>query len=570
MTIPFKGYKHNTYTLNNLNVVRIDDGVDIVSSPSISGLGSVELNKDRVNYFSGGIRFQKVSSIDSITIKIKWITDDWADYDYLYVRVYDDANNKIFEKSYGNPDAEGTLTEFDWVTDSFTVGVSGGYIELYLTTDDVYPSKCYVDLSTEVYSTTTYEYDAESTSTKGETLDSRIEKYRFTKTIAEALDEVEAYPYYSLSGQTYGFVKWADGIIALRRSVTSQSYLESLYAPVFLWKTFHHDNRRTGYQPLFYSTIYFGSNDSYLYALNIDGSLKWKFKADNWIEVAPSIGKDGTIYFGCDDYYLYALNPDDGSLKWKFKTDYFVWSTPAIGDDGTIYFGSYDYYFYALNPDGTQKWRFDCGDYVGTSPAIGDDGTIYVGSHNLWLWAFNPDGSVKWKYYAQDSVGNPAIGDDGTIYFNAGISHYFDAVNPDGTLKWALDTGAPNSTPAIGDDGTIYVGSWNNRLYAINPDGTVKWYFPTGNWINTVPAIGKDGTIYFGCDDYYLYAINPNGTLKWKYKTGNYVRASPVIDRDGTIYFGSNDSYLYALNVDGSLKWKFKTGDKVGSSPALA
>ncbi|MDN5325305.1 MAG: hypothetical protein PWP02_1024, partial [Thermosipho sp. (in: thermotogales)] len=56
---------------------------------------------------------------------------------------------------------------------------------------------------------------------------------------------------------------------------------------------------------------------------------------------SPAIGADGTIYVGSDDDYLYAINPD-GSLKWKI---YGINNSPAIDSDGTIYVGgTFDLY----------------------------------------------------------------------------------------------------------------------------------------------------------------------------------------------------------------------------------
>ena len=65
------------------------------------------------------------------------------------------------------------------------------------------------------------------------------------------------------------------------------------------------------------------------------------------INVSPAIGADGTVYVGSDDHHLYAINPD-GTLKWKFQTGYTVWSSPAIGSDETVYIGSNDNYLYAI------------------------------------------------------------------------------------------------------------------------------------------------------------------------------------------------------------------------------
>ena len=105
----------------------------------------------------------------------------------------------------------------------------------------------------------------------------------------------------------------------------------------------------------------------------------------------PAIGQDGTIYFGSHDNYLYAIN-SDGTEIWRFATAGPVESSPAIGADGTIYFGVSlaapgNPNFHALNPDGTEKWHSTEVGSVPSSPAIGADGTIYFGSWNSKLYA---------------------------------------------------------------------------------------------------------------------------------------------------------------------------------------
>ncbi|GAB6162857.1 hypothetical protein JCM12298_20170 [Desulfothermus naphthae] len=297
-------------------------------------------------------------------------------------------------------------------------------------------------------------------------------------------------------------------------------------------------------------TIYIGSDD-YLYAINPDGTLKWKFEIMGYFS-SLAIGEDETIYIIVSPSYyigayLYAINPD-GSLKWKSEImGHF--SSPAIGKDGTIYIGSsgtFDSYLYAINPDGSLKWKFKTNLTV-SSPAIGENGTIYVGSDNSYLYAINPDGSLKWKFKTNATVSSPAIGENGTIYVGSDNSYLY-AINPDGSLKWKFKTNATVSSPAIGENGTIYVGSDDGYLYAINPDGSLKWKFKTNATVSS-PAIGENGTIYVGSDDGYLYAINPDGSLKWKFKT-NATVSSPAIGENGTIYVGSDDGYLYAIYSD--------------------
>jgi len=294
-------------------------------------------------------------------------------------------------------------------------------------------------------------------------------------------------------------------------------------------------------------TIYVGSGDSYLHAINPDGSKKWSFKTDAWVYSSPVIGSDGTIYVGSDDNKLYAINPD-GSKKWAFGTRDDVSSLPAIGSDGTIYVGSNDNYLYAINPDGSKKWAFETGYWVRSSPAIGSDGTIYVGSRDDNLYAINPDGSKKWAFKTGEDVwSSPAIGSDGTIYVGSNDDNLY-AINPDSSKKWSFKTGGGvSSSPAIGSDGTIYVGSYDDNLYAIYPDGSKKWSFKTGEDVSSSPVIGSDGTIYVGSSDSCLHAINPDGSKKWAFETGAWVYSSPAIGSDDTIYVGSMDNNVYAI-----------------------
>jgi len=65
---------------------------------------------------------------------------------------------------------------------------------------------------------------------------------------------------------------------------------------------------------------------------------------------SPAIGADGTIYVGSWDGKLYAVNPD-GTEKWVFTTLNQIQSSPAIADDGTIYFGCDDGKVYAVYSD---------------------------------------------------------------------------------------------------------------------------------------------------------------------------------------------------------------------------
>jgi len=173
-----------------------------------------------------------------------------------------------------------------------------------------------------------------------------------------------------------------------------------------------------------------------LSALTPEGDLKWAYETASFVACAPAVAADGTLYFSTSEGRIYALNPD-GTLKWR------VWglegsllgtrSSPAIAADGTIYLGVHDFtdwidsYLLALNPDGSVKWQVLTESTVDAIPAIGADGTVYVGDTNYNFKAYNPeDGSVLWDYAAGDWFqSGAAIGEDGTVYVGCWDGHLY-------------------------------------------------------------------------------------------------------------------------------------------------
>ena len=66
--------------------------------------------------------------------------------------------------------------------------------------------------------------------------------------------------------------------------------------------------------------------------------------------VIPAIGGNGTIYVGSYDGHIYAIDPD-GTLDWRYKTGGWIDSSPVIGDDGTVYVGSGEANLYSLKSE---------------------------------------------------------------------------------------------------------------------------------------------------------------------------------------------------------------------------
>jgi outer membrane protein assembly factor BamB len=278
-------------------------------------------------------------------------------------------------------------------------------------------------------------------------------------------------------------------------------------------------------------TIYFGSDDSYVYALNgTNHSLRWRYLTGGHIDSSPAV-VNGVVYIGSQDSYVYALKATDGSLLWRYQTGNFILSTPTVVN-GIVYIGSGDSYVYALNAsNGAFLWRYQTGSYVYSSPAV-VNGVVYIGSNDFYLYALNAsNGSLLWRYQTGGYI---------------------------------------RSSPAVAN-GVVYVDSFDTYLYALNAtDGSLLWRSHSGGDSRIAPAI-VNGVVYSSGDggDGGAHAFNAtNGTLLWHQQQINVISEPTVAS--GVVYIGGN-SELYALNAtDGSLLWSYQPGNNVFSSPVVA
>ncbi len=260
-----------------------------------------------------------------------------------------------------------------------------------------------------------------------------------------------------------------------------------------------------------------GTSPRYLYAISVDGHIKWKheFQPSSWGGFSQMVvNKYGEIFLNSDDGYTYAVYPN-GTLKWKLKTDAWSGSDPAIYHN-TLYVATRG--LYAMDFNGTIKWMFKNKE-IGFTPVIGKDGTIYVAFDKLY--AISPNGVVKWKASIKGYVP--------TLDYNKGRIY---------TVAGGL----------VGHNSTLF-------LYALDTrNGDIIWKTEIGGNEITIPAVDKNGYIYLTNnyarnDTGYLFCISPRGKIIWRFKLdGGGTILPPVVGKDGTIYVGTDKGILYAIN----------------------
>jgi len=289
---------------------------------------------------------------------------------------------------------------------------------------------------------------------------------------------------------------------------------------------------------------------------------KWKFKTHGKILSSATVVND-VIYFGSDDSCLYALD-NSGSLKWKFRSNGKICSTPTV-KDSVVYFNNFGGMFYAVNTrTGKEMWSFKTD---GESPRTGK-GLNWCTPKDMVM-------ADPWDFY----LSSPVI-DGSMIYFGSGALVY--AINMETkALIWKYN--APNiihSTPAIAD-GMIYFGCWDSKLYALNIlTGTLVWNFQSGldtgnhgmEGIQSSPSV-VDSLVIIGSRDANVYALHAKtGKKLWMQSFGGSWMPSSFAIVNKTVYTSSSDGKgFFSLDLkNGKINYSTNTSLFTFSTPAIA
>jgi len=238
----------------------------------------------------------------------------------------------------------------------------------------------------------------------------------------------------------------------------------------WLWDT--GSEREIQSSPLVADKIYFGSYDSYLYALNKNGTLAWRFEGClGWIHTSPAF-YDDLVFFGSCDGKMRALDAGTGEEIWNFSAAY-IPSSPAVYG-GKVFFGAYDSNLYCLDAlSGDPIWNTSMGNNVYSSPAVNGD-LVTVGCNDGRLYCLDID---------------------------------------DGTILWTLDLGPGplESSPLIA--GAITAVNYDQGLMVVHlSNGAVSQRFLWGDAADTSPSI-YDDLMLFGDAQGYVYCLRGNGRM---------------------------------------------------------
>jgi outer membrane protein assembly factor BamB len=302
-------------------------------------------------------------------------------------------------------------------------------------------------------------------------------------------------------------------------SNTNSVYAVQLNNGSLLWKYPQETARTMFYAPAAVTAdnqVIVGDYTKTLYSINPkNGNTNWQFtQASGRYEGSVLVTSD-TIYAPNADYSVYALDLE-GGLKWKFTTGQAVWAQPA-SDGEVVYVNSLDHFTYALKAtDGSLIWRTDLQGPTVSSPVLGD-GMLYNGMLDNGLVALQSDnGEIIWETPTDDAVFGTPVLKDGKLYLAdlSGNIYCMDATS--GKVDWrAVGGSVIAASPALIDNGVVFT-SEDGVVTVYDFSGKVLWTRTITGQLNASPVVSGGVilvTSYQG--DNLLTAFDFAGNQKW-------------------------------------------------------
>lgn len=333
------------------------------------------------------------------------------------------------------------------------------------------------------------------------------------------------------------------------------------------------------------NTVYFGSNDGVIYALNAQsGKPRWQYKTGGRVMGRPTL--DGQyLYALSDDGNLYKLNRKSAKLVWQFDTHggavardlpgpkseaYDYQTSSATVAAGIVYIGSADKKLYAIEAEtGREKWHFDTQGIVRSTPAVAY-GLVFIGSYDHHVYAVDAgSGAPRWKYDTLQAVVSSPLVADGTVYIGSRSSDLFALDAATGRVKWKYFYWSSwVESSARMRDRVLYVGSSDyQRMFAIDAaSGKPLWNMGTDGSAWSSPAvtdkyayIGVVGVVPYFIEHHgaFLAVESATGKIAWRFPMSAIpgsvtygVASSPAV-AEGLVFFGALDGSFYAFRTDG-------------------
>ncbi len=271
--------------------------------------------------------------------------------------------------------------------------------------------------------------------------------------------------------------------------------------------------------------------------------ILWRYATGGRIVTPPVEGRDGTLYFCSEDRYLYAVSRD-GTLKWRSNLRDRITDTLAIGPDDTLYTGSRRGFLIAVNKHGNQIWKLKLKGEPFGSPAIDSEGTLFLVTNEGWLYSVSHTGFIHWETKLPYSpVLGPVLGKDLYISLN---NRRIYSYGKNGENRWVFLLSGQAASIALSES-SIYVGTDYSTLVAIDYKGQKLWTRSFGNRVNSVIVLSPDRIM--AANGLTVSLLDDSGNIIWnRMGTGTITDLAALSDISVMI---NSAGSLFWTNMDG-------------------
>ena len=303
--------------------------------------------------------------------------------------------------------------------------------------------------------------------------------------------------------------------------------------------------------------LFVGSHDGWFYSLSARrGEVLWKRKLGS-VSSRPTV-EGFSIYVGSDDGTLFCLDLE-GTVRWRYRTKGPILESPKVVGDLLIFANEADQVYALDAKTGSYRWQyksetpdeFTLRGHAGIS-AEGD--LLFTGFSNGTLVALRTNtGSVAWmtslkgegdRFVDVDST--PVI-NGSVVYASSSSGGLFAVDKTTGLIRWRNPI--EGAGPLTLDEDRLYLAAANNGMYALDFEGRVIWR--QGNHGGGEPArplVSDDHLIYALSDGGVFVADKRTGVLSQFFDPGYGISARPTLARD-RLFVVSNSAILYALTL---------------------
>lgn len=230
------------------------------------------------------------------------------------------------------------------------------------------------------------------------------------------------------------------------------------------------------------NNVLIGSGDGHLYAIDVlSGKLNWKFKTNGRIRATPLVHQN-KIYQPSNDGYVYVLDLN-GKLDWKFATigttynpdDYTFDRSSIIAQpiikDNILVIASRDGNTYGIDLKTHKKiWNFTYGNTWSMSTNISDNNVFVGWSTNDKFCALDlKTGEEKWQFKTGSHNFPTALLSNTSAYITSSDGKFYRLNKLTGEKVWDYTIGDEiYSSPAYdADTKSLFFGCDNGFFYAI-------------------------------------------------------------------------------------------------------